>query len=224
MTARCTIGALTFTASLPLETGNVSVTVDSEGSKFIAGRIMLTADEWQSLLAASASLSAARRAEDDRREVERLTRERDEARRHLDERIQWQLEAVLNLQTFRALYDAAIAVREAFDGCSGCGECVRCKFDKAVDQAKVEVAAGVDEFIAESAGFWGRFAAQMQKERDQAVRQCDALTSAAGKDASAVICGLKATIKMQGEFIDKQQIAIADYSRALAAREEVKRG
>jgi len=40
---------------------------------------------------------------------------------------------------------------------------------EACNQAKVEVAAGVDEFIQESLGFWGRFAAKMQKERDSAL-------------------------------------------------------
>lgn len=98
-------------------------------------------------------------------------RERDEARKHLDERIRWQLEAVLNLQTFRALFDAACLEREEA-GCyesdtePPCGECIGCKFIAAVDQAKVEITEGVDEFIQESAGFWGRFAAKMQKERD----------------------------------------------------------
>jgi hypothetical protein len=103
-----------------------------------------------------------------------LEKERDEAKRHLDGRIRWQLEAVLHLQTFRALFDAAILMREGHEGCiadPACGDCFRCDFDKAVDQAKEEVATGVDSFIEESAGFWGRFAAKMQIERDSALSE-----------------------------------------------------
>lgn len=152
--------------------------------------LFMSADEWSTLSLYDRALDAAeqlighlkgqrdeavvnvtRLLELHQREINRMQVQRDEARHHLDERIQWQLAAVLHLQTFRALFDTAVAMREGHEGCCTeppCGSCFRCDFDKAVDQAKEEVRAGVDEFIAESAGFWGRFAAQMQKERDKA--------------------------------------------------------
>jgi hypothetical protein len=111
-------------------------------------------------------------------EIRRLDLALAEAKRHLDERIQWQAEAALNLQTFRALFDAAVLMREGHEGCvtePACGACFRCDFDKAVDQAKLEVAAGVDEFIQESLGFWGRFAAKMMNERDKVQARLDAV-------------------------------------------------
>jgi hypothetical protein len=150
-------------------------------------------------------------------------KERDEAKHHLDGRIQWQVEAVLNLQTFRTLFDAALAMREAHEECGlnhDSFECSYCVFDKAVDQAKIEVEAGVDEFIQESIGFWGRFAAKMQKERDSALADLAACRAeldklnhcfvciecgrcAADEDGCCATCGRDALMLDHGRLVNR---------------------
>lgn len=77
-------------------------------------------------------------------EVERLTRERDDVRKQLDGRIEWQVSAVAHLRTWSGLFDAAVAMREGHEGCvtePACGDCFRCRFDAAVDEAMKAVSA-----------------------------------------------------------------------------------
>lgn len=70
--------------------------------------------------------------------------ERANLRVQLDGRIRWQVDAVAHLRTWSGLFDAAVAMREGHEGCvtePACGDCFRCRFDAAVDEAMKAVAA-----------------------------------------------------------------------------------
>jgi regulator of replication initiation timing len=75
-------------------------------------------------------------------------------RKQLDGRIEWQVSAVAHMETWRGLFDAAVAMREGHEGCvtdPPCGSCFRCDFDKAVDEAMKATAADSPDSVLRSA-------------------------------------------------------------------------
>ena len=86
-----------------------------------------------------------------------LRREQDaraQLRVELNARIDWQTSAVAHLQTWSRLFDAAVAMREGHEGCvtePACGDCFRCRFDAAVDEAMKAVAAHSPDWVIERA-------------------------------------------------------------------------
>lgn len=74
----------------------------------------------------------------------RLAQEVAQLSKQLDARIAWQVSAVAHLRAWSGLFDAAVEMHENHEGCitePPCGDCFRCRFDAAVDEAMKAVAA-----------------------------------------------------------------------------------